>query len=120
MNETRLLEPDTILANTCFKALLLFDQYESGKDNKMDHIEILPVIQNNNKLATDNNEEFIINNNKEFVANKYEEFVNDNNNNKLIKKLHADIETLYFRNIIDLNNYINYLGENDMNEVLDN
>ncbi|CAG8607398.1 2148_t:CDS:1, partial [Racocetra fulgida] len=63
---------------------------------------ILPVIQNNEELVTNNNEEL----------------VTDDNKDELIEELHADIEALHLRNVIDLNNYINYLEKNDTNEVL--
>ncbi|CAG8550150.1 24727_t:CDS:2 [Gigaspora margarita] len=108
--------------------------YESRKENKMDvltaikyivrawrevipntvyncfrHTKILPVIQNDEELITDN---------KKLVTDNNEEFVVDDNN-ELIEELHIDIEALRLQNVIDLDNYINYLGENDTNEVLD-
>ncbi|CAG8853950.1 15260_t:CDS:1, partial [Gigaspora margarita] len=112
----------------------LLDQYELGKDNKMDvltaikyivrawrevspntvyncfrHTKILLVVRNE-ELVTDDNEELFTNNNEEFVAD---------DNDKLIEELHEDIEALHLRNVMDLDNYLNYPGENDTNEVLD-
>ncbi|CAG8762881.1 5264_t:CDS:1, partial [Racocetra fulgida] len=56
--------------------------------------------------------------NEEFVTDDYEELVTDDNENELIEELQADIEALHLRNIMDLNNYINYSDKNDTNKVL--
>ncbi|CAG8761061.1 29326_t:CDS:2 [Gigaspora margarita] len=66
-------------------------------------------IQNNEELITDD-EELVTDDNEEFVAN---------DNDKLMEELHTDIEALHLRNVMDLDNYINYPRENDTNEVLD-
>ncbi|CAG8811675.1 654_t:CDS:1, partial [Racocetra fulgida] len=49
-----------------------------------------------------------------------EEPTNNNNDNELIEEMKADIEALNFRNMMDLEAYINYLEEEDTNEALNN
>ncbi|CAG8741874.1 528_t:CDS:2, partial [Racocetra fulgida] len=44
----------------------------------------------------------------------------DDDNDRLIDELQADIEALNFPNIMYLEEYINYLGKKDIHEVLSN
>ncbi|CAG8827806.1 28677_t:CDS:2, partial [Gigaspora margarita] len=88
----------------------LFPIYEMEKENKIDVLTAIKYtvrawreVTPNMELVTDNNEEFVIDDNDEFI-----------------EKLYTDIEVLHFQNVMDLDNYINYPGENDMNKVFDN
>ncbi|CAG8719849.1 16850_t:CDS:1, partial [Racocetra fulgida] len=47
-----------------------------------------------------------------------EELVSNDNDDELIKELHMDIEALCLRNVMDLNNFINYPEESDTTEIL--
>ncbi|CAG8544436.1 19755_t:CDS:2, partial [Racocetra persica] len=71
----------------------LLNQYESKKDDKLNHTKIL-LVQSN------------------------KEPTNDDNDNELIEEMKVDIEALNFQNTIDLEVYINYLEEEDTNEAL--
>ncbi|CAG8849984.1 16347_t:CDS:2, partial [Gigaspora margarita] len=97
----------------------LLDQYEAKKDEKMNVFDAIRFIAQAWREVTPETIYNCFRYTRIFpdTQDNKESFIDDNDD-KLIDELYADIEALNFSNIMNLEEYINYPGKKDTHEVL--
>ncbi|CAG8788776.1 8205_t:CDS:2 [Gigaspora margarita] len=118
------MDADIILSFKCryrsYFIKWLLDQYESGKDEKLNVLNAIKFIVrawrevSSKTISNCFRHTRIFPTDKELVLNDND----DNNNDELMEEMYANIEALNFRNVMDLEEFINHPEEKETNEVL--
>lgn len=102
----------------------LLDQYESGKDDKLNVLNAIKFIVRAWREVSSETISNCFRHTRILPTTQIDEELDlndddyNNNDDELMEEMHADIEALHFRTVMDLEEYINHPEEKESNEVL--